>query len=414
MMDFLKQLPHLEPYGNPVYFVYIVLAVLPIFVGLFFKKRFPLYEALVSLVFIVLMLTGPSLAQLCALLGYVIWQIVWVYSYKLYRRSRDSKWIFYLHTLLAVLPLVLVKVEPAISGHQSLFGFLGISYLTFRSVGMMIEMRDGVLTEFTLWEFLRFLLFMPTFSSGPIDRFKRFNEDYLNIPERDELLDMLEQSVKYIMLGFLYKFILAHIFGHLFLGHVKTYALYTGGFFNLGTLGVMYVFGLDLFFDFAGYSMFALAISNLMGIKSPINFDKPFLSRDLKEFWNRWHMSLSFWFRDFVFMRLVMVLMRNKVFKNRNTTSSVAYLINMLIMGFWHGVTWYYIAYGLFHGAGLVVNDAWLRKKKTLNKERKAKGLPPLPDNKWTQALGIVVTFHAVMFSFLIFSGFLNELWFKK
>lgn len=414
MMDFLKQLPHLEPYGNPVYFVYIVLAVLPIFVGLFFKKRFPLYEALVSLVFIVLMLTGPSLAQLCALLGYVIWQIVWVYSYKLYRRSRDSKWIFYLHTLLAVLPLVLVKVEPAISGHQSLFGFLGISYLTFRSVGMMIEMRDGVLTEFTLWEFLRFLLFMPTFSSGPIDRFKRFNEDYLNIPERDELLDMLEQSVKYIMLGFLYKFILAHIFGHLLLGHVKTYALYTSGFFNLGTLGVMYVFGLDLFFDFAGYSMFALAISNLMGIKSPINFDKPFLSRDLKEFWNRWHMSLSFWFRDFVFMRLVMVLMRNKVFKNRNTTSSVAYLINMLIMGFWHGVTWYYIAYGLFHGAGLVVNDAWLRKKKTLNKERKAKGLPPLPDNKWTQALGVVVTFHAVMFSFLIFSGFLNELWFKK
>ena len=275
-------------------------------------------------------------------------------------------------------------------------------------------MRDGVLTEFTLWEFLRFLLFMPTFSSGPIDRFKRFNEDYLNIPERDELLDMLEKSVKYIMLGFLYKFILAHIFGHLLLGHVKTYALYTGGFFNLGTLGVMYVFGLDLFFDFAGYSMFALAISNLMGIKSPINFDKPFLSRDLKEFWNRWHMSLSFWFRDFVFMRLVMVLMRNKVFKNRNTTSSVAYLINMLIMGFWHGVTWYYIAYGLFHGAGLVVNDAWLRKKKTLNKERKAKGLPPLPDNKWTQALGIVVTFHAVMFSFLIFSGFLNELWFKK
>ena len=414
MMDFLKQLPHLEPYGNPVYFVYIVLAVLPIFVGLFFKKRFPLYEALVSLVFIILMLTGPSLAQLCALLGYVIWQIVWVYSYKFYRRSRDSKWIFYLHTLLAVLPLVLVKVEPAISGHQSLFGFLGISYLTFRSVGMMIEMRDGVLTEFTLWEFLRFLLFMPTFSSGPIDRFKRFNEDYLNIPERDELLDMLEQSVKYIMLGFLYKFILAHIFGHLLLGHVKTYAPYTRGFFNLGTLGVMYVFGLDLFFDFAGYSMFALAISNLMGIKSPINFDKPFLSRDLKEFWNRWHMSLSFWFRDFVFMRLVMVLMRNKVFKNRNTTSSVAYLINMLIMGFWHGVTWYYIAYGLFHGAGLVVNDAWLRKKKTLNKERKAKGLPPLPDNKWTQALGIVVTFHAVMFSFLIFSGFLNELWFKK
>ena len=414
MMDFIRQIPHLEPYGDPQYFVYIILAVLPIFVGLFFKKRFPIYEALVSLAFIIFMLIGPKLTQIYALLFYVLWQMLWVWTYKIYRKTGDSKWIFYLHIALSILPLFFVKVTPAIYGHQSLLGFLGISYLTFRSVGMIIELRDGVLKEFSLWEFLRFMLFMPTFSSGPIDRFKRFNEDYETIPERDELLDMLETSVQYIMLGFLYKFILAHIFGSMILPPLKQYALQMGGIFNLPTLGVMYVFGLDLFFDFAGYSMFALAVSNLMGIKSPINFNKPFVSRDLKEFWNRWHMSLSFWFRDFVFMRLVTVLIRNKVFKNRNTTSSVAYIINMLVMGFWHGVTWYYIAYGLFHGLGLVVNDAWLRKKKTVNKERKKKNLPLLPDNKWTQAVGIFITFNVVMFSFLIFSGFLNDLWFKK
>ncbi|MGT2765196.1 D-alanyl-lipoteichoic acid biosynthesis protein DltB [Streptococcus intermedius] len=414
MMDFIRQIPHLEPYGDPQYFVYIILAVLPIFVGLFFKKRFPVYEALVSLAFIIFMLIGPKLTQIYALLFYVLWQMLWVWTYKIYRKTGDSKWIFYLHIALSILPLFFVKVTPAIYGHQSLLGFLGISYLTFRSVGMIIELRDGVLKEFNLWEFLRFMLFMPTFSSGPIDRFKRFNEDYETIPERDELLDMLETSVQYIMLGFLYKFILAHIFGSMILPPLKQYALQMGGIFNLPTLGVMYVFGLDLFFDFAGYSMFALAVSNLMGIKSPINFNKPFVSRDLKEFWNRWHMSLSFWFRDFVFMRLVTVLIRNKVFKNRNTTSSVAYIINMLVMGFWHGVTWYYIAYGLFHGLGLVVNDAWLRKKKTVNKERKKKNLPLLLDNKWTQAVGIFITFNVVMFSFLIFSGFLNDLWFKK
>ncbi|AGU77185.1 D-alanyl-lipoteichoic acid biosynthesis protein DltB [Streptococcus sp. SI1] len=414
MMDFIRQIPHLEPYGDPQYFVYIILAVLPIFVGLFFKKRFPVYEALVSLAFIIFMLIGPKLTQIYALLFYVLWQMLWVWTYKIYRKTGDSKWIFYLHIALSILPLFFVKVTPAIYGHQSLLGFLGISYLTFRSVGMIIELRDGVLKEFNLWEFLRFMLFMPTFSSGPIDRFKRFNKDYETIPERDELLDMLETSVQYIMLGFLYKFILAHIFGSMILPPLKQYALQMGGIFNLPTLGVMYVFGLDLFFDFAGYSMFALAVSNLMGIKSPINFNKPFVSRDLKEFWNRWHMSLSFWFRDFVFMRLVTVLIRNKVFKNRNTTSSVAYIINMLVMGFWHGVTWYYIAYGLFHGLGLVVNDAWLRKKKTVNKERKKKNLPLLPDNKWTQAVGIFITFNVVMFSFLIFSGFLNDLWFKK
>ena len=414
MMEFLKKLPHLEPYGNPQYFVYVIAAILPIFIGLFFKKRFAWYEVLVSLFFISTMLIGGKTNQLTALAIYLCWQILLILFYKYYRKSKDSKWVFYLVSFLSLIPIIFVKFQPAIHGTQSLLGFLGISYLTFRSVGLIIELRDGVIESLTLWEFLRFLLFMPTFSSGPIDRFKRFNENYKQIPGREDLMDMLEEAVKYIMLGSLYKFILAHILGEILLPPLKNLAVQTGGIFNLYALGVMYTFGLELFFDFAGYSMFALAISNLMGIRSPINFNKPFLSRDLKEFWNRWHMSLSFWFRDFVFMRMVMVLTRKKVFKNRNVTSSVAYILNMLIMGFWHGVTWYYIAYGLFHGLGLVINDAWIRKKKLLNKERKKAGKTALPENRWIQLLGMVVTFHVVMLSFLIFSGFLNDLWFKK
>ena len=232
MIDFLKQLPHLEAYGNPFYFIYLGLALLPIFVGLFFKKRFAIYECLVSLAFIVLALTGTHASQLLALLFYIVWQIIWVYSYKHYRSKKDNKWVFYLHSFLVVLPLIFVKVEPAINGTQSVLNFLGISYLTFRSVGMIIEMRDGVLKEFTIGEFLRFMLFMPTFTSGPIDRFKRFNEDYKAIPERDELMNMLEQAVKYIMLGFLYKFVLAQIFGSMLLPSLKAQALAQGGIFN--------------------------------------------------------------------------------------------------------------------------------------------------------------------------------------
>lgn len=414
MMELLKQLPHIEPYGNLQYFVYVITATLPIFIGLFFKKRFGWYEILVSLFFIVTMLTGGKTNQLAALGIYLIWQMVLVLFYKHYRKSKDGKWVFYLISFLSLLPIIFVKVQPAINGTQSLLGFLGISYLTFRSVGIIIELRDGVIKDLKMWEYLCFLLFMPTFSSGPIDRFKRFNENYQTIPERDELMDMLAESVRYIMWGFLYKFILAHILGEILLPPLKNLALQTGGFFNYYVVAVMYTFGLELFFDFAGYSMFALAISNLMGIRSPINFNKPFLSRDLKEFWNRWHMSLSFWFRDFVFMRMVMVMTRKKLFKNRNVTSSVAYILNMLLMGFWHGITWFYIAYGLFHGVGLVINDAWVRKKKTLNKERKKAGKALLPENRWVQLLGMVITFHVVMVSFLIFSGFLNDLWFKK
>lgn len=86
----------------------------------------------------------------------------------------------------------------------------------------------------------------------------------------------------------------------------------------------------------------------------------------------------------------------------------------MLLMGFWHGLTWYYIAYGLFHGIGLIINDAWLRKKKEINRNRKKKGLSPLFQSKFFHVISIVITFHIVMFSLLLFSGFLNKLWFNN
>ena len=138
MMQFWNALPHMEVYGNPQYFFYLLLAVLPIFIGLFFKKRFPIYEALFSLSFIILMLTGKGQLQLKSLLAYVIWETILVFSYKVYRRNRNNKWLFYLWCLLSVLPLAFIKVAPIIAANQSLFGFLGISYLTFRAVGMII------------------------------------------------------------------------------------------------------------------------------------------------------------------------------------------------------------------------------------------------------------------------------------
>ena len=140
MIAFLHQLPHLEAYGNPQYFLYLIVAVLPIFIGLFFKKRFPVYEALVSLAFIILMLTGKNLYQILSLLAYVVWQIFLVFSYKIYRKNYNNKWVFYLWVFLAVFPLAWTKITPlmTIDNHQSLFGFLGISYLTFRAVGTII------------------------------------------------------------------------------------------------------------------------------------------------------------------------------------------------------------------------------------------------------------------------------------
>ncbi|MDR3191401.1 MAG: D-alanyl-lipoteichoic acid biosynthesis protein DltB [Lactobacillaceae bacterium] len=414
MIAWLQGLPNWQPYGDPQYLGYLLVLLLPVIIGLLFGRRFKIYETLISFAFIVLMYAGTSWHQLIALLGFLVWQMLLVFGYRNYHVKHDNKYLFYGIVGLAILPIALVKITPAISdGNNSLIGFLGISYLTFRAVAMLMEIRDNVLSDFTVWQFIRFMTFMPTISSGPIDRFRRFQADYTQVPTRQAYLDMLEKAVWYLMLGCFYKFVMSYFLGDLLLPGLKHMAMHRGGIFNLPTVGVMYCYGFNLFFDFAGYSLFAVSISYFMGINTPMNFNKPFLSRDLKDFWNRWHMSLSFWFRDYVFMRMVFVLMKNKVFKNRNVTSGVAYILNMLIMGLWHGVTWYYITYGLFHGCGLVINDWWGRKKKKVNLTRKKQGKAPLLNNRLTAALGIFVTFNVVMFSLLIFSGFLNILWFQ-
>ena len=135
-----------------------------------------------------------------------------------------------------------------------------------------------------------------------------------------------------------------------------------------------------------------------------MNFNKPFISQNIKDFWNRWHMTLSFWFRDFIFMRFTFFAMKHKLVKNRIRLSQVAYLVDFLIMGFWHGLTWYYIVYGIYHALAIIINDIWLRFKRKHRKQ--------IPHNKFTQWFAIFLTFNVVCFSFLIFSGFLSTLWF--
>ena len=158
----------------------------------------------------------------------------------------------------------------------------------------------------------------------------------------------------------------------------------------------MYAYSFYLFFDFAGYSLIAVGVSYILGVKTPDNFNMPFISKDIKEFWNRWHMSLSFWFRDFIYTRFVMSSMKKKRFKSRYTSSYIGYIITMGTMGIWHGTEIYYILYGLYHGILIILTDYLQRKSKLYKKYKK---------NYVFNLASIVLTFHLVCFGFLIFSG---------
>ncbi|MCH3921630.1 D-alanyl-lipoteichoic acid biosynthesis protein DltB [Limosilactobacillus sp.] len=400
MMNWIASLPNFSAYGTPVYFIYLILAILPLGIGLYFGKRFGWYEALISFIFIFLMFDGASWRQGISLIAYVIWETCLVMYYHHYRQQNNAAGVFYLFTALSIAPLVVVKLTPAMVGHNSLLGFLGISYLTFRATGTIIESRDGMVKDISAWKFIRFMLFMPTLTSGPIDRYRRFAKDYAKVPSREDYLALVNKGTFYLFLGFLYKFVIGYYFGQRIYPMFERMAMMQPSMLSWSMLGVMYSYGFYLFFDFAGYSLFAVAISYFMGVRSPMNFKQPFKSKNIKEFWNRWHISLSFWFRDYIFMRFVFLATKKHWFKNRNTLSATAYMLNMVLMGFWHGITWYYILYGFIHGLALVINDWWLRYKR--------KHLKNLPHNKLTTGVAIFITFNFVMFTFLIFSGFLN------
>ncbi|MFC6254514.1 D-alanyl-lipoteichoic acid biosynthesis protein DltB [Secundilactobacillus hailunensis] len=402
---------NLQPYTNPAYFILLIGTLLPAMIGLYFGKRLKVYEAIWTFSFLLITFGGIKWHQGIALAAYIIFQQLLVQIYKAYRKRHNSTAMFLSMIILSIFPLVIVKLAPIFPSSQlSLFGFLGISYLTFKTVQVLMELRDGTIKEIRVRDFVRFLLFFPTVSSGPIDRFKRFQADEQQVLSRDAYLVMVDRGVQYIFKGFVYKFILGYFFGTWLLPRIAHVALlerhaFFGTGLSLHLVEYMYVYSMYLFFDFAGYSLFAIGISYFLGIKTPENFNAPFRSHNIKDFWNRWHMSLSFWFRDFVFMRVTFFIMKKRLIKNRIRVSQVAYLLNFLIMGFWHGVTWYYIVYGLFHATAIIINDYWLRYKKAHPNLIK--------HNMFTEGIAIFLTFNTVCFSFLIFSGFLNTLWFK-
>ncbi|MBF9296340.1 D-alanyl-lipoteichoic acid biosynthesis protein DltB, partial [Staphylococcus epidermidis] len=145
----------------------------------------------------------------------------------------------------------------------------------------------------------------------------------------------------------------------------------------------MYAYSFYLFFDFAGYSLFAIAVSYLYGINTPPNFKQPFKARNIKDFWNRWHMSLSFWFRDCVYMRTLFYMSSKKIMKNQFAMSNFAFFLNFFIMGVWHGLEVFYIVYGIYHGLmfiGYGYYERWRKKH------------PPRFQNGFATALSVIIT----------------------
>ena len=350
------------------------------------------YLSLVFSTLMVYFVFAENPMHLGSIIGYVLAGYILMH---LSEKFKEHKKTMILMIFLAGLPLVLVKVLAVfkISG----LGFLGISYMTFKLIQIIIEIYDGLIEKpMGPLDYVHFLLFFPALSSGPIDRSRRFLEDWKKQRTKDEYLELAGTGLFRLVLGLFYKLVISGmVFQQMTSIRYKDFS-----FFVI----YMYLYTAYLFFDFAGYSLMAVGASNILGIETPMNFNVPFISVDIKDFWNRWHITLSTWLRDFVFSRIVMRFMRKKIFKKRLTTALVAYMINMTFMGFWHGITLNYIAYGFYHGI-LMAAFEWYQKKSKFYKKNKNK--------TWYKVISWLITMHLVMFGFLIFSGKISE-WVRK
>lgn len=367
--------------GNE-FFLLLFVVLLIGFVLNYFSKRKDYYILSLSILFAGA-IYGKSKSMVVYLLAFIIYQYVLVFI----AQRMDSKRLKPL-VMLSILPLVVNKVFAITQLH--LLAFIGISYMSFKTIQIMLEISDGLIKEkISVKDYLQFLLFFPTVSSGPIDRSRRFLKEINEVMPRKDYLELAGDGIYRIVLGLLYKVVLSTYVYQMLLALSNTGTV-------VYSIKYMYLYTLYLFFDFAGYSLMAVGSSNVLGIQTPMNFNKPFLSVDIKDFWTRWHITLSTWLRDFVFSRVLMQVIRKKWFKNRLHNAAYAYMVNMLVMGFWHGISVSYIAYGFYHGI-LMSGFEIYQKKSTFYKKHKNK--------TWYKLISWFVTMNLVMVGFFIFSG---------
>ena len=367
--------------GNE-FFLLLFVVLLIGFVVNFFEKRKDYYILALSLLFAGA-IYGKSRAMIVYLLAFIVYQYFLVFLAQRIEAKRLKPLVF-----LSILPLVINKVFALTSLH--LLAFIGISYMSFKTIQIMLEISDGLIKEkVSIKDYLQFLLFFPTVSAGPIDRSRRFLKEINEVMPRKEYLELAGDGVYRIVLGLLYKVVLSTYVYQMLLALSNTGTV-------VYSIKYMCLYTLYLFFDFAGYSLMAVGSSNILGIQTPMNFNKPFLSVDIKDFWTRWHITLSTWLRDFVFSRVLMQVIRKKWFKNRLHNATYAYMVNMLVMGFWHGLSVSYIVYGFYHGA-LMAGFEVYQKKSNFYKKNKNKN--------WYKLLSWFVTMNLVMIGFFIFSG---------
>ena len=227
---------------------------------------------------------------------------------------------------------------------------IGLSYILFRLIHFLVDSSKGKIKEFSLLAFLNYIIFFPSFIAGPIDEYNNF-QYWIHQKRNSYKITLVKVGIFRLLLGITKKFFLVPIIA----SYALDFSLFEPEFgWKLGLIFSLFLYSLYILFDFSGYTDIAIGTAYLIGIKTPENFDNPYFSSSLGEFWRKWHMTFSNFLFKYIFKPLVTYLSKHYTKSPRLFISSIGYIVTFMICGVWHGNTLNFFYWGLWNGVGLI------------------------------------------------------------
>jgi alginate O-acetyltransferase complex protein AlgI len=226
---------------------------------------------------------------------------------------------------------------------------VGISYIGFKFIHFFVDYRSGDITRVSPLEFISWLLFFPSIVAGPMQRFEDWHDQFGN---RRLTVNEAIWALRRIAYGLILKLVLADNIHNLTLPQLSEPGLIFASWSTI--VGSSLLYSLYLYWDFSGYCHIAIGTGVFWGIRLPENFNFPYIARNLAEFWNRWHITLSQILRDYLFYPLNMEVRRWQLLRNHRLVGTIIPpIVTFLLVGLWHGAGIGFIIYGLIQGIGL-------------------------------------------------------------
>jgi D-alanyl-lipoteichoic acid acyltransferase DltB (MBOAT superfamily) len=354
-------------------------------------------------------LGAPKFVPLLFVVAFINWRTAsWLTPE---RSSASRKFLIWLCVALNLLILgffkyfdfILVTLEDlGFVLHGGLFNLpeiiypVGLSFFTFQGLSLAIDKyRDPSFEVPSYMEALVFVSFFPTVLSGPIQRCEPFLDQLKNTDSKSQVIDH-SLSITLILTGLFKKVALSSYLSEQVVRDVFTMP---GEYSFIGVLGAVYGYGAQIYLDFSGYSDLAMGVGLLLGFNVGMNFDSPYLATNIRDFWRRWHISLSTWLRDYLYFSLG---------GSRKGSVTLNLIVTQTLGGLWHGAHLRYLIWGLFHGILLAITHLYFRLAKKKKEATDLMGFKSwqLPKKRYPRLksfLGFFFTFHFVTILWILF-----------